>query len=334
MKKRNKISNYKDSMIRGVFSLIIGILIVLLAVFLLIFTKDIKVFLCIFVFASIFLIFGIYCLKKSAANKKKGEIQSKYPKVHKTSQAELKKRRDLYLSKVHDHDSLKKMLYYRILRKKGVYLLKSLVFGLILFLAYIPGIVIYGLINFTLLISFLYSLTGGLYRLMLKLFKYFGLDKKMAENEFEKSKVYDLPNGIISVSSQFIMSTETRSLYKTDKVIWAFSGYNHYNQYENKVYTHTEEKYYIVLGLSDGKMMIIPCPEELCSVLINDIADSGTDVVVGYSHELKELFVKDPENFKNNSEKIIETNIEPYGPFNIYDNNKSINLLFESFYFE
>ena len=109
-----------------------------------------------------------------------------------------------------------------------------------------------------------------------------------------------------------------------EKIVWVYAGYDNYNQYglAGKVYSHTDRKYCIVISLSTGNQIKIYCPEELCSVLVDDVLRSGIAVTAGYAPELQQLFDSDPENFRNAVNNGIETDMAPFGPVTVYNDNK------------
>ena len=96
------------------------------------------------------------------------------------------------------------------------------------------------------------------------------------------------------------------------------------------MYSHTERKYGVIIGLSNGKQVKINCPEELCSVIENDVVRVGISVVEGYSNEIQELFNTKNNQFKNADKTEANINMKPVAMDipSIFNNTGNIEITF------
>lgn len=323
----------RDSFIRGICSLIIGGMIVLLALFVLIPMQSPEGFFIILIPAAVFIVFGVICLKKPDKDLEKSiEMDDRYSEQYNARQTELDISRENYVSKAEKHGGLLNMLYVRELMSKPVFILTWLIFGPLAALA--GGIGIRTVVSlfmflFILILSiwnFLCALFGYKYFTFLRTYKKFGLNKKEASQDFAESRVYQTPNEMISVSRRFILLRDQFKMIDIEKIKWIFAGYDVHNKYEGKHYTHSEREYFVAVDIPLYGMYKIYCPEELCSVLLDDIRASCQSVVTGYSQELHELYKKDRENFRDSAIYCAAPDTEPYGPMFMYDDYEGIGI--------
>ncbi len=315
------------SKISGVFSFIISAMCLMIGIVFLADVKSVGVFLFILIFVLIFAGAGVYFFRQPQIEEKRSRKRDgPDSKEYKIIQKELEENRDEYLKRAENHESLKKILWFRDALNNG----RNVLIGLIILLPVIffgyPGIIFYAIINLLLIINFIFSLCGRRYKIFVKGYALLGLEKDEAKSDFASSRVYFYLSEAISVSSRIIMASKQLIMINIEKIVWVYAGYDNYNQYNffGKVYSHTNRRYCVVFSLSTGNQIKLYCPEELCSVLINDVLCSGIAVTAGYAPELQQLFDSDPENFRNAVKNGIETDMSPFGPVTVYDDNKFI----------
>lgn len=327
----DKKTRSRDSVIRAVFSFIIGGMIFLLALFALIPMKSVEVFLLLLVPTGIFTVFGLVCLKKPERDLKRSmEQEDETSETYRKKQEALNISREKFINKSHKHGGLLRLLYFRDIRINTSLFLTYLIFGPLAILA--GGFSIFSIISIFIylknivlwLFALILSLFGYNYRNYLKAYRYHGLDKKEAELDFAGSSLYTLSNGFISVSERFIIANEQLVFIESEKINWVYSAFNNYNEYQGRHYSHTTRQFYIGVGLTDGRHFTFQCPEELCSVLVDEIHASRLSVISGYSPELHELFNENPAGFKDAAIYCRVPDREPYGPVQVIDGRDAL----------
>lgn len=283
----------------GVFSILIGSIFVLGGLFFGVLLKSIGGLLVMLVFALIFIGAGIYFFNQIKIEEKRSRaLDDPNSRVYKKRQAILRKKRERFLNRAENHGSLRKIMSLRAAVIWGSFTLILLIAS-ILMLAI--GFIAFALFitAFLCFIAFIRSIFGKFYKIILSGYSEHGMDRAEAENDFASSRVYLISTEVISVSSKIFVATESRVVLAMGDIVWVYAGYENIDMYKSGMYSHTERKYCIVIGLQNGMQIKVSCPEELCSVLVNDIVSSGVSVASGYSPELQKLFINEPENFRN-----------------------------------
>lgn len=295
----------------GVFSILIGSICALGGLFFGVMLKSLGGFLVMLVFALIFIGAGIYFFNQIKIEEKKSRaLDDPNSRVYKKRQAVLRKKRERYLKRAENHGSLRKIL---CLRASVIWLISTLILIVAAFLFLAIGFIAFGLLitAFLCFIAFIRSLLGSDYKIILSGYSDHGMDRTEAENDFASSRVYLISAEVISVSSRIFVASECRAVLATEDIVWVYAGYENIDMYKSGMYSHTEREYCIVIGLHNGMQIKVSCPEELCSVLVNDITSSGVSVVSGYSPELRELFISEPENFRNSYKSGVNVITDP-----------------------
>lgn len=295
----------------GVFSILIGSIFVLGGLFFGVLLKSLGGLLVMLVFALIFIGAGIYFFNQIKIEEKRSQaLDDPNSRVYKKRQAILRKKRERYLNRAENHGSLRKIMSLRAAVIWGSFTLILLITS-ILMLA-IGFIAIALLITaFLCFIAFIRSIFGKFYKIILSGYAEHGLDRTEAESDFASSRAYLISTEVISVSSRFFVASENNAVLAMEDIVWVYAGYENIDMYKSGMYSHTERKYCIVIGLQNGMQIKVSCPEELCSVLVNDIVSSGVSVASGYSPELHELFIREPENFRNSFKSGADVITEP-----------------------
>lgn len=295
----------------GVFSILIGSIFVLGGLFFGVMLKSLGGLLVMLVFALIFIGAGIYFFNQIKLEEKRSKaLDDPNSRVYKKRQAILQKKRERYLNRAENHGSLKKSLCLRATVIWGTFTLISVVGA---FFSLAIGVIAFGLLITAVLcfIAFIRSIFGSDYKIILSGYSEHGMDRTDAENDFASSRAYLILTEVISVSSKIFVATESRVVLAMGDIVWVYAGYENIDMYKSGMYSHTERKYCIVIGLQNGMQIKVSCPEELCSVLVNDIVSSGVSVASGYSPELQELFINEPENFRNSFKSGVDVITEP-----------------------
>lgn len=304
----------------GVFSVLIGALFLLGGIFFGAALKSLGGFILMFIFALIFIGAGVYFFNQPKIEKnKQAALDNPNSRAYRKRQEKIRKGQERYLKMAEKHPSLKTLMCFRAAAIFGffsvlcfVFAFFSLAVGVIAITVAITGIICG--------IAFFQSIFGKSYRTIIKGYSEHGISKEDAELDFKTSKVYMKSTDIFSVSSRFFVAPEVPAVLAIEDIVWVFSTFDTVDQYSNGMYSHTDRKYGVAIGLENGMLIKIYCPEELCSILINDIVTAGNMITEGYSKELHSLFLSAPENFKStakNSANIIYT---PVGPEYFKDN--------------
>lgn len=283
----------------GVFSILIGSIFVLGGLFFGVLLKSLGGLLIMLVFALIFIGAGIYFFNQIKLEEKRSKaLDDPNSRVYKKRQAILQKKRDRYLNRAENHGSLRKALCLRAAVIWGIFTLISVVGA---FFSLAIGVIAFGLLITAVLcfIAFIRAILGSDYKIILSGYSEHGMDRTDAESDFASSRAYLISTEVISVSSKIFVASENNAVLAMGDIVWVYAGYENIDMYKSGMYSHTERKYCIVIGLQNGMQIKVSCPEELCSVLVNDIVSSGVSVASGYSPELQKLFINEPENFRN-----------------------------------
>ena len=298
----------------GVFSIIIGLIFVACGIFFLVALKSLVGMLVMLVFALIFAGAGIYFFNQIKIEEKHSrDLDDPNSKAYQKRQQNNAKKREKYLRKAEQHSSLKGILCRRAALIWGV---STIFVWLISIVTLLAGVIFFILPVFDILlpIIFIFSLFGKQYRSMLAEYAKYGLDKPEAESDFSGSRAYLISTDVVAVSSRFIIASENNIVIPIEDIVWIYSGYDNIHKYSSGMYSHTERKYCVIIGLYNGRQAKIACPEELCTVIVDDVSSVGTLVTIGYSKELQKLFDTDPEGFRSSVKDQMNIITTPVGP--------------------
>lgn len=298
----------------GVIAIIIGLSFAACGIFFLVSLKSFVGMIVMLIFALIFASAGFYFFNQIKIEEKHSrELDDPNSKAYQKRQQYNIKKREKYLRKSEHHGSLKSILCHRAALIWGVSTIFVWLLSIVLLLA---GIIIFILPVFDILlpIAFISSLFGKQYRSMLAEYAKCGIDKSEAENDFSRSRAYIISTDVIAISSRFIIASGENIVLPVQDIVWIYSGYDNIHKYSSGMYSHTERKYCVIIGLSNGQTAKIACPEELCTVIIDDVSKVGTLVTIGYSEELQKLFDTIPENFRGAVKGHMNIITVPVGP--------------------
>ncbi len=303
----------KSTAISGIGSLIIGLIFILGGIFFLAALKSLAGLIFMFIFAFVFIAAGIYFFNQIKIEEKRSQaLDDPNSRIYKKRQRNIEKRKNKYLSRAEKHKSLKSIMCRRSAFIFGTFTIFAWLLSLILFIAGIFYLIL--IISDVLLpIAFVNSLFGKQYKSLINEYKMYGIDKSEAERDFSESRAYLISTDVIAISSRFFTASEEIIVLPIENIVWIYTGYDNIHKYSSGMYSHTERKYGVIIGLSDGKQVKVNCPEELCSVIVDDIVKVGISVTVGYSTELQELFNDDPEKFRNAVKTELNITMKPIG---------------------
>ncbi len=305
----------KNSRISGIVTMSIGAVFWFIAIFLTIQEHD-KGFLIMFgIIGLFFIIGGIYIYNQvKVIEKKLRALDDPNSKSYKKKQAELEEERQRYLKNAEKHKSLKFILRFR--KTLISFILTFICVALTLFFMLIGTISIILLIfDFCLIVSFIYTLGGGQYRVLMSGYAEHGLDRDEAESDFAESRAYMVSNDVMSVSSRFFLSTSEAIILSLEDIVWVYSSFDIIDHYRRGgMYDYSTRKYCLMFGLDNGMLIKAQCPESLCPLIIDDVVQNGYSITSGYSDELMELFTADPEHFRNAVKPTENITYTPVGP--------------------
>ncbi len=283
----------------GVFAIIISLFCISLGLVFLIALKSWGGMLFMFIFASIFIASGIYFFNQIKRDEKRSHsLDDPNSRSYKKRQRYLTKKRNKYISKAEKHGSLKSIMCRRAALINCFFTLISW-FITLLTLALGWIVFIFLILDITLPIAAILSLFGKRYKILMHEYEKYGADRSKAESYFSESRAYMISNDVIAVSSRFFTASAELIVLPIENIVWIYSAYDNIYIYKRGRYSHMERKHCLIIGLSDGRRFKINCPEELCSILIEDVINVGISVTAGYSDELLKLFYTSPDKFRN-----------------------------------
>lgn len=304
----------KSTRTSGVFSIVISLLFIACGIFFLVALESAIGMLVMLIFALLFIAGGIYFFNQIKIEEKRSRaLDDPNSRAYQKKQRSLAKEREKYLHKAKHHGSLKSILCRRAALIWGI---STLVAWLVSVLLLLAGVIVFilGILDVVLPIVFLSSLLGKDYKSILNAYAEYGVDRSEAESDFAESRAYLVTTDVIAVSSHFLIASGESIVLPVEHIVWIYSGYDNIHHYNSGMYSHTERKYCVIVGLSDGEQVKISCPEELCSVIMDDVVREGISVTAGYSDELQELFDTAPDAFRNAVKTEMYITMNPIGP--------------------
>lgn len=298
----------------GICAIIIGVLFAAGGIFFLAALGSAAGMLVMLIFTLIFVGAGIYFFNQVNIEEKKSRaLDDPNSSAYRKRQQQNAKKREKFLRKAEKHGTLKSILCRRAALIWGISMLVVWLLSAVMFLI---GIIIFimPVLDVMMLILFISSLFGKQYKTMLQGYAEFGMDRAEAEADFAQSRAYLVGTDVIAVSPKFLIATAEYHLLPVDQIVWIYSGYDNIHQYKSGMYSHTERKYSVIVSLADGQQEKISCPEELCAVIMEDAANAGTAVTVGYAPELPALYAANPEAFRSAFKNLSTLNTDPIGP--------------------
>lgn len=283
----------------GVFAIIISLFSIALGLVFLITLKSWGGMLFMFIFALIFIAAGIYFFNQIKIDEKRSRsLDDPNSRSYKKRQRYIAKKRNKYLRKAEKHRSLKSIMCRRAALIYGSFTLISL---FMTFLTLSIGLImfIFLILDITLALSFIISIFGSRYKKLLREYEKFDVDRSKAESDFSESRAYLTSVDVIAVSTRFFIASAESTVIPIENILWIYSAYDNIHIYKSGIYSHSERMYFVVIGLSSGKLLRIRCSEELCSIIAEDVVNVGISVTYGYSDELWNLFFNEPDNFRN-----------------------------------
>ncbi len=301
----------KSTITSGVFAIIISLFCIVLGIVFLIALKSWGGMLFMSVFALIFIAAGIYFFNQIKIDEKRSRsLDDPNSRSYKKRQRYIAKKRNKYLRKAEKHRSLKSIMCRRSALIYGFF---TLISSLMTFLTLALGLImfIFLILDITLSIAFIFSLFGKYYKKLLREYEKYDFNRSEAENDFSESRAYLFSTNLIAVSSRFFTASAEFVVIPIENILWIYSAYDNIHIYKSGMYSHTERKYFVIIGLSDGRLFKINCPEELCSIIAEDVVNVGISVTYGYSDELWNLFFNEPDSFRNAIKTGMDINTKP-----------------------
>lgn len=151
------------------------------------------------------------------------------------------------------------------------------------------------------------------YRQLMEKYGALGIDEDEAERDFNESKVYISNYSTFSVSRKAFVSTRIKYVALMESIVWVFTGYD--NVYSGNLSSTYFRRHHLFIIFENGFASTVPCPEELCSLITEDIVNSGNCVTTGYSDEMFQLYLSAPDKFRY---AVKPTGNIQYQPVNLY----------------
>lgn len=134
------------------------------------------------------------------------------------------------------------------------------------------------------------------YRKVMEGYSKLGMNESEAESDFNEGKVYIANSSTFSISSKAFASTREEYVVSINSIVWVFTGYEKY--YTSNVMSPLVRLHHLFIVFEDGCVSNVSCPEELCSLITEDIVNYGNCVTTGYSDEMLQLYLSAPEKFR------------------------------------
>ena len=304
----------RSSRAGGVLSIAIGVLFLAGGIFFLAALGSTGGLIVMLVFALVFIGAGVYFFRQVDIEEQRNRaLDDPDSKAYQKRQQINAKKREKYLRNAEHHGSLKRILCRRAAliwgaATVGVWLLSAVLFLAGIFFFILP------VLDIAVLFLFLTSLFGRQYRQVLAEYAEHGLDRTEAELDFAFSRAYLVASDVLSVSQRFLLSSADLFVLPVAEIVWIYSAYDEVQHYDHGLYSHTERKYCVIAALSNGMQYKIRCPEELCSVLVSDVADAGQFVTVGFSDEIQAIYDSNPEALRTAVKDQSRIITDPVGP--------------------
>lgn len=289
----------RDGIVSGVASCIIGAMTIGVFALMGFDTKDYVFLIFGLILGGVFIGAGIYFFKRPYIMMKRSrEMDDPESRIYQKTQMKLDREKNKILETCENHKSLRYILCFRAAMIRFV---ATFIMMIMTFLSLVTPILNISMIIicFVSLMSAIRSVTGKNYRLILKGYEVHGMNRQEAENDFAGTKAYIKDCEVISVSRDIFLATAEKVVLSVPSIVWVFAGYTkHYNFERKGIHSYIQRTHHICIGLENGNMFQISCPEKLCSLIINDIIHEGKCVTSGYSEEMKSLYITNPENFR------------------------------------
>lgn len=289
----------REATFSGVSSCIIGVMTVAVFVLMTIDSKEIAFMIFGLILGSVFISAGIYFFKRPGIIEKRDrELDDPESTVYKRNQDKLESKRKKILKKSENHKSLRYILCFRGTVMRLWFTFTSIVLTFLLFATGTLFITLL-IVDFAGIISVFRAFTGKHYRLILSGYADHGMDRHEAESDFAGTKAYIKDFEVMSVSRKIFLSTGEAVVLSVPSIVWVFAGYLKCDTFKrNGIRSYSERTYHLIIGLESGEAIQVSCPEELCTIIIDDIVSSGNGVTTGFSEELLKLYISDPGNFR------------------------------------
>jgi len=302
----------REAAFSGVASEIIGILIVAAFAFIAFDTHSLGLLVFGLILGGVFIAAGIYFFRRQGIIEKRDrDLDDPESSIYRKNQIKLEAKRNKILKKCENHKSLRYILCFRATVLRGM-LTALLILQTFLFLG--TGTLAIGMMiaDFWGIVSVIRAFTGKHYRQILKGYAEHGMDRREAESDFAATKAYISDFEVMSVSQKIFLSTATADVLSVSSIVWVYSAYAKFDEFKRKgVHSYSKRTHHLILGLENGSVVQIGCPEELCSVIINDLVHYGNCITTGYSEEMKDLYVASPENFRYAVKPLTDVKYEP-----------------------
>lgn len=249
---------------------------------------------------SVFVAAGVYFFRRPQIMEKRDrDLDDPESRLYKKKQARLESKKEKILKNSDRHKSLRYILCVRATVLRSLLTFFAVIFTFLLLGA---GFIAFGMLFVDIMgiVSVFRAVTGKHYRHVIRGYEVHGMDRSEAESDFAKTKAYINNFEVMSVSRRIFISTIEEVVLSVSSIVWVFAGYTKYDTFERKgLHSYTQRLHHLVIGLENGTMIQVYCPEELCSVLIEDIVREGNCITTGYSEEIFKIYSSDPENFRN-----------------------------------
>lgn len=316
--KQLKQSVKYSSLFRGIGSIIIGILFLIIGASAVLEDNDTSTFVFCAVVCLVFVYAGIFFLKKpEKMEQKEADMTSSENPNNQNDTIELQERRNKYIN----YSKKYKNLRYLFLAKAAWPLTQAVVIAL--FSSLMLSFLIIALENklisavyILIVLSVFYLIYRQVvkknYDMLFRQYKNFGLDKAQAEADFKESLFYTVSTEFVYVSSKFIYDSQSGLLLPVSDVVLVFAGYD--RQVSQKIVSKVEVAHYLVVCMANGKIHKLMCPEDLGPVLKDDIVNAGNSVTTGYSYELFNMYLSAPDKFRFDYKPLDNVTQMPVGP--------------------
>ena len=287
----------RDAVFSGITSIIIGVMTIAVFLVFAIDSRELAFMIFGLVLGSVFIASGIYFFRRPGIIEKRNrELDNPESIIYKKKQTELETRRKKILKKSENHKSLRYILCFRGTVLRGLFTLICMVFTFLGLATFPVALIVMDLAG---ILSVFRAFSGKHYRLILGGYAEHGMDRCEAESDFAGTKAYIKDFEVMSVSRKIFLSTGEAVVLSVPSIVWVFGGYVKFDSFKRKgIHSYSERTYYLFIGLENGEMFQVSCPEELCSVITDDIVSAGICVTTGYSEEMLELYKSAPDNFR------------------------------------